>query len=86
VGLEEQQARRELNRALFLHDHFPGVWQLCQAGLLDGYRASVIADHVRHSVSDPLQLKGIGRVRPPGHAAAPAGHRGVARDRPTPAR
>ena len=60
-GVEERQVRRELNRALFLHDHFPGVWELCRAGQLDGYRAGVIADHVRHTVSDPVQLKEIGR-------------------------
>ena len=32
------------------------VWELCLAGQLDVYRAGVVADHVRHAVSDPVQL------------------------------
>nr|WP_246298684.1 HNH endonuclease signature motif containing protein [Nocardioides panaciterrulae] len=58
-GLEEKRVRHELNVALFLEQHFPVVWALCLAGQLDAYRAGVIADHVRHAVSDPVQLKQV---------------------------
>ncbi|WP_180935819.1 hypothetical protein [Nocardioides ungokensis] len=55
-GLGEGRVRHELNVALFLSSHFTRVWDLCLSGQLDTYRASVIADNVRHAVSDPVQL------------------------------
>ncbi len=56
-GLAEQRVRHQLNVALFLAQYFPEAWALCQAGQLDCYRASVVADHVRHAVSDPVQIR-----------------------------
>ena len=55
-GLSEARVRHELNVALFLERHLPGVWELCRTGQLDCYRAGVIADHVRHSIDDPVLL------------------------------
>ena len=49
--------RHELNVALFLEQYFPEAWALCRAGQLDCYRASVVADQVRHAVSDPVQIR-----------------------------
>ncbi|MFC4785964.1 hypothetical protein ACT8ZV_15915 [Nocardioides sp. MAHUQ-72] len=56
-GLSEPRVRHELNVALFLHQYFAEVWALCAAGQLDGYRATLLADAVRHAVTDPLQLR-----------------------------
>ena len=53
-GLSESRVRHELNVALFLERYFPGVWELCHHGQLDGYRASIIADHARHTLDDPV--------------------------------
>lgn len=53
-GLSEARVRHELNVALFLEQSLPGVWALCSTGQLDCYRASVIADHVRHATTDPV--------------------------------
>lgn len=55
-GLGEGRVRHELNVALFLSTYFGRVWELCMSGQLDPYRASVIADNVRHAVTDPVQL------------------------------
>ena len=56
-GLAEQRVRHELNVALFLTQYFPELWALCQAGQLDGYRATVVADQVRHALSDPVLIR-----------------------------
>ena len=56
-GLAEPRVRHELNVALFLEQYFPDAWALCQAGQLDGYRATLVADHVRHAVSDPVLIR-----------------------------
>ena len=55
-GLSESRVRHELNVALFLERYFPGVWELCHHGQLDGYRASIIADQARHALDDPVLL------------------------------
>ncbi len=55
-GLTEGRVRHELNVALFLSQHFRRVWDLCQSGQLDSYRATTIADTVRHAVTDPVDL------------------------------
>ncbi len=55
-GLPERRVRHELNVALFLSASFGHVWELCQAGQLDCYRATVIADTLRHAVTDPVDL------------------------------
>jgi hypothetical protein len=46
-GMDASRVRKELNVALFLCQHAPGIWQRCQAGQLDGYRATLIADAMR---------------------------------------
>jgi AraC-like DNA-binding protein len=56
-GLAEQRVRHELNVALFREQYFPEAWAMCLTGQLDCYRASVVADHVRHAVSDPVQIR-----------------------------
>jgi hypothetical protein len=56
-GLTETRARQQLNVALFLLQWFPGAWAMCLAGQLDGYRAGMIADHVRHAISDPVERR-----------------------------
>src|SRR5690242_3486944 len=48
-----QYARTQLNIALFLAEHLPEVWDLCLSGALDRYRASSIADIIRHRLDDP---------------------------------
>ena len=58
-GLSEGRVRHELNVALFLDQHLPRVWELCLAGQLDAYRATLIADTVRHAISDPVALARI---------------------------
>ena len=60
-GLSEARVRHELNVALFLEQFFPGVWELCRTGQLDCYRAGLIADHVRHSIDDPVLLHGLAK-------------------------
>ena len=43
-GLSPGRVRADLTRARVLSTHFPGVWALCRAGRLDGYRAGLVAD------------------------------------------
>jgi hypothetical protein len=38
----DRHARHELNVALFLHEHLPDVWRLCEQGALDRARAVTI--------------------------------------------
>jgi len=49
----DRHARHELNVALFLHEHLPDVWALCQQGALDRARAVTIVDILRHRLDDP---------------------------------
>jgi Domain of unknown function (DUF222)/HNH endonuclease len=49
-SMDERWVRSQLNIALFLRDHLPRVWQLCQTGQLDRYRATLIADTARHAL------------------------------------
>lgn len=46
-------ARTQLNTALFISEHLPDVWAMCQAGSLDRYRANTVADLLRHRLDDP---------------------------------
>ena len=43
-SLSPGQVRSDLQQAMTLSRSFPGVWELCLAGRLDGYRAGLIAD------------------------------------------
>lgn len=52
----DQHARTELNVALFLTTHLPGVWEFCTTGALDRFRAKTIADLIRHRLEDPTDI------------------------------
>jgi hypothetical protein len=49
-GMDSGRVRKELNVALFLCQHAPGIWERCRAGQLDGYRATLIADAAREKL------------------------------------
>jgi hypothetical protein len=51
-GLDAARVRKELNVALFLCQQAPGIWDLCQAGQLDGFRATLVADAAREKLDD----------------------------------
>src|ERR671919_326537 len=51
-GISDRHARHELNVALFLAEHLPDIWVLCQQGALDRVRAVTIVDIVRHRLDD----------------------------------
>jgi hypothetical protein len=53
VAIGDAHARHELNVALFLVEHLPEVWRLCQQGALDRARAVTIVDILRHRLDDP---------------------------------
>ena len=46
-GMDASRVRKELNIALHLSEHAQEIWEMCRAGQLDGYRASLIADAAR---------------------------------------
>lgn len=52
-AVSDNHARHQLNVALFLSEHLPGVWKLCLQGALDRYRATTIADIARLRLDDP---------------------------------
>jgi HNH endonuclease len=52
-GIGDRHARHELNVALFLAEHLPDIWVLCQQGVLDRARAVTIVDILRHHLDDP---------------------------------
>jgi uncharacterized protein DUF222/HNH endonuclease len=52
-GYGDRHARHELNVALFLAEHLPGVLELCLQGALDRVRAVTIVDILRHRLDDP---------------------------------
>ncbi len=49
-GMDASRVRKELNVALFLCEHGAAIWELCLAGQLDGYRATLIADAARQKI------------------------------------
>jgi hypothetical protein len=51
-GLDAGRVRKELNVALFLCQQANGIWELCRAGQLDGYRATLVADAAREKLDD----------------------------------
>lgn len=51
-AMSDQHTRTQLNVALFLSEHLPGVWALCLSGALDRYRAVLVADLVRHRLDE----------------------------------
>ena len=56
-AISDRHARHELNVALFLDEHLPTVWKLCQRGALDRARALTIVDTLRHRLDDPADWK-----------------------------
>lgn len=52
----DQHSRTQLNIALFLTTHLPGVWELCRTGALDRYRATTVADLIRNRLEDPQDI------------------------------
>ena len=51
-GMDAARVRTELNVALFLSEHSRKIWEMCLAGQVDGYRASLIADAARQKLDD----------------------------------
>lgn len=58
--MSDQHARTQLNVALFLSEHVPGVWELCLSGALDRFRACTVADLLRHRLDDPADWAAVG--------------------------
>lgn len=52
-ALNDNHARSQLNVALFLSEHLPEVWAMCLTGALDRFRATTVADLLRHRLDDP---------------------------------
>jgi hypothetical protein len=52
-GLDAGRVRKELNVALFLCEHAEEIWEMCLAGQLDDFRATMIADAAREKVEAP---------------------------------
>jgi hypothetical protein len=48
--MDAARVRKELNVALYLCQHSEEIWELCLAGQVDGYRASLIADAARQKI------------------------------------
>lgn len=55
-GMSESWLRKQLNVALCLVEYFPELWQLCLAGQLDPYRASLVADAARTNLHHPEEF------------------------------
>jgi hypothetical protein len=52
-GMDAGRVRKELNVALLLCQYGEGIWEMCLAGQVDGYRASLIADAARQKLDAP---------------------------------
>ena len=61
VELGDRQARHELNVALFLDQHLPGIWELVRVGALDRRRVLTIVDILRHRLDDPAAWRRCGQ-------------------------
>jgi hypothetical protein len=55
-GLDAGRVRKELNVALHLCQHGEAIWEMCLAGQVDGYRASLIADAARQKLDTSEQI------------------------------
>lgn len=49
-GMDASRVRKELNVALYLCQHGEAIWEMCLAGQVDGYRATLIADAARQKI------------------------------------
>jgi hypothetical protein len=56
-GLDAHRVRKDLNVALYLCEHAPGIWAMCLAGQLDTYRATIIADTCRNHLATPEEIE-----------------------------
>lgn len=54
-GRSEAGIRADLRNTRTLREHFPGVWELCLAGALDTYRASLIAETAKFALDRPVE-------------------------------
>ena len=54
-GLSEGRIRADLRTARTLKEHFPGIWELCCAGALDTYQASLVAETAKFSLEWPRE-------------------------------
>jgi hypothetical protein len=55
-GMDAARVRKELNIALFLCEHAPEIWEMCVAGQLDDYRATLIADAARDKLGTAEEI------------------------------
>ncbi len=55
-GMDASRVRTELNVALQLCEHAADIWQMCLAGQLDGYRATLIADAARQRLDSEHEI------------------------------
>lgn len=55
-GASSGHVAAQLRTAQTLVQYFPGVWRLCLAGQLDGYRAGIVADSARHALDHPEEF------------------------------
>ncbi len=59
-AMGDNHTRTQLNIALFLAEHLPEVWQLCLSGALDRFRATTVAELIRHRLDDPVHWAEVG--------------------------
>ena len=55
-GMDASRVRTELNVALYLCQYGEGIWEMCLAGQLDGYRAGLVADAARQKLDTAEQV------------------------------
>jgi hypothetical protein len=49
-GMDAARVRKELNVALYLCQYDEAIWEMCVAGQVDGYRATLVADAAREKL------------------------------------
>jgi hypothetical protein len=55
-GASPARVRKDLNVALYLCEFGEPIWELCLAGQLDAYRATLVADAAREKLNDPADV------------------------------
>lgn len=64
-GMSEAWTRKQLNVVLYLAEDFPFLWDLCRSGRCDTWRATLVADLIRHAVARPEDRAAVARrIRP----------------------
>jgi len=56
LGHDPGKIKGDCLRTKTLREHFPAVWDLCRAGQLDMYKASIISDTVKYDLDSPADL------------------------------